>query len=188
MEQYSQIYCNCKSFQCNCSVGIELDLNFEGTVVQIQAGILSFESELIWNVWLPIMSLSLSGLYTIGNKCNGWVEQDLCVPNLCPPFDVDKDQVRYTSVQGLTFTNACTTSEELSVRVKMSFICTHPPNTLPHTLAKPKSLTPSYALSMTSKSWHTSAIVSPFYVLQNSNVPKIYLSHFIQSDSKISVI
>ena len=54
------------------------------------------------------------------DKCNRWVGQDLCVPNVCSPFDVDKDQVRYTSFQGLTFTNSCTTSKELSVRVKMS--------------------------------------------------------------------
>ena len=52
--------------------------------------------------------------------CNRWVGQDLCVPNVCPRFDVDKDQVRYTSFQGLTFTNSCTTSKELGVRVKMS--------------------------------------------------------------------
>ena len=52
--------------------------------------------------------------------CNGWVGQDLCVPNICPPFVVDKDQVRYTSIQGLTFTHSCTTQKELRVRVKMS--------------------------------------------------------------------
>ena len=56
------------------------------------------------------------------NLCNGWVGQDLCVPNVCPPFDVDKDQVRYTSFQGLTFTNSCTISKELSVRVKSYFL------------------------------------------------------------------
>ena len=54
--------------------------------------------------------------------CNRWVGQDLCMPNVCPPFNVDKVQVQYTSFQGLTFTNLCTTSEELSVRVKMSFM------------------------------------------------------------------
>ena len=37
---------------------------------------------------------------------------------VCPQFDVDKDQVRCTSLQGLTFINSCTTSKELSIRVK----------------------------------------------------------------------
>ena len=46
--------------------------------------------------------------------CNGWVGQDLCMPNVCPPFEVDKDQVPYTLFQGLTFTNLCTTLKELS--------------------------------------------------------------------------
>ena len=41
---------------------------------------------------------------------------------VCPPFDVDKDQVRCTSFQGLTFTNSCTTSKEPSARVKMSLM------------------------------------------------------------------
>ena len=56
-------------------------------------------------------------LCSVNDKCNGCVGQDLCVPNVCPPFDVDKAQVRYNSFQGLTFTNSCTTSRDLSVRV-----------------------------------------------------------------------
>ena len=54
------------------------------------------------------------------------------MPNVCPPFDVDKAQVWYTSFQGLSFTNSCTTSKELGVRVTMSLrdgelICPPPP-------------------------------------------------------------
>ena len=45
-------------------------------------------------VMIPIYIIKVVQLNSWMNKCNGWVGQDLCMPNVCPPFDVDKDQVR----------------------------------------------------------------------------------------------